>query len=79
MKGLVMSDEACDVNTEYESVVILGQAEMVEDKEKKLDILHKVIAKYAPSLTGQKLPSNMVNGTGVIKITPVETTGKYFK
>ena len=79
MKGLVMSDEACDVNTEYESVVILGQAEMVEDKEKKLDILHKVIAKYAPSLTGQKLPGNMVNGTGVIKITPVETTGKYFK
>lgn len=79
MKGLVMSDEACDVNTEYESVVILGQAEMVEDKEKKLDILHKVIAKYAPSLIGQKLPGNMVNGTGVIKITPVETTGKYFK
>ena len=72
-------ENACDVNTEYKSVVINGYAKIINDSDLKLDILDKIVEKYAPQFSGKELPEAMVNGTAVIEIEIKECTGKYYK
>jgi len=79
MKGFILDEAPCDVNTKYESVVILGKAKMVEDYSFRKEVLHKIVEKYTPQLAGVKLPDNMVKGTGIVEITIGECTGKYYK
>jgi len=80
MDGLLMPDNdiPCDVNTRYESVVIRGAAALVEDEERKVAILRRIVAKYTPRLKDRPLPPAMVAGTAVIEVTPVSITGKYY-
>lgn len=80
MDGLLMPDNdiPCDVNTRYESVVIRGAASLVEDEERKVAILRRIVAKYTPRLKDHPLPPAMVAGTAVIEVTPVSITGKYY-
>ena len=80
MDGLLMPDNdiPCDVNTRYESVVIRGAASLVEDEERKVAILRRIVAKYTPRLKDRPLPPAMVAGTAVIEVTPVSITGKYY-
>ena len=79
MKGLILDDSPCDVNTEYESVVILGKASIIKDTDTKIDLLNKIVAKYTPHLSGIDFPENMIRGTGIIQIIVEECTGKYYK
>lgn len=79
MEGLILDDKACDVNTKYQSVVIMGQAKMVHLVDKKIEILNQVVAKYTPQLAGQQYPENMLKGTGIIEITIDSITGKFYK
>lgn len=72
-------DMACDVNTEYQSVIITGTANILEDVVEKETALNEIVKKYTPAFSGKKLPDNMISGTAVIKITPIETTGKFYK
>lgn len=69
----------CDVNTEYNSVIISGSAEILTEPADKREALSKIVAKYTPHLSGKELPENMVKGTAVIEITVMECTGKYYK
>ncbi len=80
MAGLLFDPEEkpCDTNTEYESVILSGSAELVTDVDRKLAILKKIVQKYTPQLAGRELPGNMVNGTAVIRIAITEITGKYY-
>ena len=80
MKKLIMDDseKACDTNTEYESVVVMGTAIVVEDIRIKEIALDAVVCKYTPHLSNQKLPDNMINGTCVIEIISEICTGKYY-
>lgn len=75
---LDVSGKPCDTNTKYESVIIRGETHFIKNQEKKMEILNAIIAKYTPQLVGNTLPTNMVNGTAVIEITPQKTTGKYY-
>ncbi len=79
MKGFILDEAPCDTNTVYESLVITGTAKVVEDVLLKETVLNKIVEKYTPSLTGSKLPNNMVCGTAVIEITILKCTGKYYK
>lgn len=81
MRGLILPDEPrpCGVNTAYQSVVIQGQAALVEEQTEKLAALHAIVAKYTPQFAGKELPQTAVNATAVVKITPTRTTGKYYK
>lgn len=72
-------ENACDVNTEYNSVVVHGYAKIINDSELKRDMLSKIVNKYAPQFSGKELPSAMVDGTAVIEIEIKECTGKYYK
>ncbi|MDP2217135.1 MAG: pyridoxamine 5'-phosphate oxidase family protein [Methanolobus sp.] len=79
MKGLILDEAPCDVNTEYESVVIIGTAALIDDHSLKEAVLDRVVEKYTPSLKGAALPDNMVRGTAIIEVTIKECTGKYYK
>lgn len=72
-------EEPCDINTEYNSIIITGTAELVADIEYKKEVLHKIVVKYTPQLSWKDIPENMVKGTAVIEITIKECTGKYYK
>lgn len=72
-------EEPCDVNTEYNSIIISGTAEPVSDIEYKKEVLHKIVEKYTPHLSEKDIPENMIRGTAVIEITINECTGKYYK
>lgn len=72
-------DNPCDTNAEYNSVVIIGDASLVEDLNCKREVLNKIVEKYTPQFAGKELPDNMIKGTAVIEIDIVECTGKYYK
>lgn len=79
--GAIIPDNnnPCDTNTEFRSVIILGTAQMIEDRELKMKILRAVVAKFTPQLSHLSFPEKMMRATGVIEITPIEITGKYYK
>lgn len=79
MSGLILSEKPCNVNTEYQSVVILGEASMIESHEAKEAALELIVAKYTPQLVGEKLPANAIKATAVIEITIPKKTGKYYR
>ena len=70
---------ACDVNTEFNSVIAKGNASILNDLKYRREVLNKIVEKYTPHLSGKELPENMVKGTAVIEITIIECTGKYYK
>lgn len=72
-------DNACDVNTEYNSVSIYGDAVVLTDLKYKREVLNKIVDKYTPCFSGQELPENMVRGTAITEISILECTGKYYK
>lgn len=68
----------CDVNTQYQSVILTGTAKLVEDEREKTDALNYIVEKYTPLLAGMAF-GNAVKATAVIEITVKECTGKYYK
>ena len=80
MDGLLMPDNdiPCDVNTQYQSVVIRGTASLVNDEERKVAILRRIVSKYTPRLANRPLPPAMVAGTAVIEVAPSAISGKYY-
>lgn len=81
MKGLLLDEDEdpCDTNTEYESVVIMGNAAILDDLDTKKIALGEVIKKYTPHLSDKEIPMNMLKGTAVIELEIKEITGKYYK
>jgi nitroimidazol reductase NimA-like FMN-containing flavoprotein (pyridoxamine 5'-phosphate oxidase superfamily) len=72
-------DVACHTNTEFNSVIILGNAKVLTDLEYKKEVLNKIVDKYTPHFSGKELSENMVRGTAVIEISVQKCTGKYYK
>jgi len=77
---LILSEEKspCDVNTQYQSVIITGTAKVVEDEELKAEALNLIIEKYTPSLSGAPF-GNAEKVTGVTEMDITKMTGKYYK
>ena len=72
-------ENASLADTLYISVVIKGEAQLVEDNEEKVLALNGLMEKYQPE--GQYKPMNknmgVLDATAVIKIIPKEMNGKY--
>lgn len=79
--GAIIPDyeNACDTNTAFRSVIILGSAQMVDDPALKITILNSIVAKYTPQLSLLSFPEKMMKATGIIEIQIIECTGKYYK
>lgn len=69
----------CNTNTEFRSVIILGNAEMTDEPELKKEVLKRIVGKYTPQLSDMEFPSSMFKATGIIEIAPLAITGKYYK
>lgn len=78
MRGLIMHEEPCHVNTSYQSVIINGIARIVTCDDTKKMILNLIIDKYTPSLSRKELSSQTVMNTAIIEIEILNCTGKYF-
>lgn len=72
-------EEPCDVNTEFNSIILHGMATIVEDFEEKRAALSKIVEKFTPHLMDKELPAPMINGTAVIRIDIGELVGRYYK
>ena len=72
-------DSPCKADTEYESVVIIGNARVVEDIGLKRMILREITKKYLPQDPNMPIPENMFNGTAVVEVSIERITGKYHK
>ena len=72
-------DDASLADTLYISVVIKGEAILVNDKEEKVLALNGLMKKYQPE--GKYIPMrgdmDVLDATAVIKIIPKEMNGKY--
>ena len=72
-------DDASLADTLYISVVIKGEAILVEDKKEKVLALNGLMKKYQPE--GRYTPMiedmDVLDATAVIKVTPKEMNGKY--
>lgn len=81
MVGLLLDESGnpCDTNTEYQSVIAQGTAEIVCNIDCKRTILNAIVDKYTPQYSGTRLPDNMVKGTVVVAIRITELTGKYWE
>jgi len=69
----------CDVNTEFNSVILYGTAEIVGDPEEKRKALAVIVAKFTPHLKELPMPTGMIQGTAVIRIAVEECVGRYYK
>ena len=80
MNGQLLDAEGkpCDTNTEYQSVIAQGKAEIVTDIDRKREVLNAIVDKYTPQYSGCQLPDNMVKGTAVVAVRIMELTGKYW-
>ena len=67
------------MNTEYISVIILGEAKILSNEDEKIEALKKIVEKYTPSLVGGEFPKEILKATGVIEVSVIECTGKFYK
>jgi len=79
MEKFLMAELPCDVNTEYLGVIIIGEAKMIDNEDEKIEALKKIVEKYTPSLAGKDFPEKVLKATGVIEVSVVECTGKFYK
>ncbi|MCD7906209.1 MAG: pyridoxamine 5'-phosphate oxidase family protein, partial [Clostridium sp.] len=78
MSGLILDEKPCDVNTSYQSIIILGKAYLTNEEE-KIGALKELVHKYTPHFSDTPFPTNMLKVTTVIKITIQQITGKYYR
>ena len=69
----------CNIDVDYESVVVMGTAAEIVDVEKKKELFTKFFAKYAPDYKDLSFPEARVKGTLILEITPSNINGKYHR
>lgn len=66
----------CDIYASYRSVVVKGNAFLVNDLDTKREVLAKFVDKYLPNMTNKAMPDEVIEITAVIKIDVGEISGK---
>ncbi|RXK14500.1 nimA protein [Halarcobacter mediterraneus] len=72
-------ENPCDVNTEFNSIILRGRASLINDFNEKHTALSKIVEKFTPHLKNKELPEKMVKGTAVIRIDILDYVGRYYK
>jgi nitroimidazol reductase NimA-like FMN-containing flavoprotein (pyridoxamine 5'-phosphate oxidase superfamily) len=69
-------ESACSGNYYYRSIIIKGKAALVNHREKKLNILEKLLEKYQPEGGYGRISEEVIKKTGLIEISVQEITAK---
>lgn len=72
-------ENPCDVNTEFNSIIIQGNASIVENFYEKHKALLEIVKKFAPQLMEKQILPKMIDGTAVIRINIIKCVGRYYK
>jgi nitroimidazol reductase NimA-like FMN-containing flavoprotein (pyridoxamine 5'-phosphate oxidase superfamily) len=72
----VHGDGPCDDNFRFESVLVFGMAELVEDDAQRDDALRIVVAKYDLGARDAAFPPNTFKGTQVYRVAVEAMTYK---
>ena len=72
----VAKGSACSANYFYRSIIVKGKAHLVNQREKKLSILKKLMEKYQPEGGYDEFAGAVVRKTAVVEISIEELTGK---
>jgi nitroimidazol reductase NimA-like FMN-containing flavoprotein (pyridoxamine 5'-phosphate oxidase superfamily) len=67
---------ACGASYYYRSIIAKGKAALVNQRDKKLEILKRIMEKYQPEGGYGEFGGEVVNKTAVIEITIQEITAK---
>jgi nitroimidazol reductase NimA-like FMN-containing flavoprotein (pyridoxamine 5'-phosphate oxidase superfamily) len=67
---------ACKANYYYRSVIIKGKAAFIQSRERKLEILGKLMEKYQPEGGYAPISEEVMKKTAVIEISIQKMTGK---
>ncbi len=70
-------DGACDTTTLYESVIIRGKVEIIDDVELKTKILRATVDKLTPERKADEIDAKKVPPTGIYEVIVESMTGKY--
>jgi nitroimidazol reductase NimA-like FMN-containing flavoprotein (pyridoxamine 5'-phosphate oxidase superfamily) len=73
---LTAKGSACTGSYYYRSVIIKGKAALINRRDKKLEILKRLIQKYQPEGGYEGITEEILNKTAVIEISIHEITGK---
>jgi nitroimidazol reductase NimA-like FMN-containing flavoprotein (pyridoxamine 5'-phosphate oxidase superfamily) len=72
-------ENPCDVNTAFNSIIVQGNALLVDDYEEKKMALSKIVEKFTPHLSNNELPQKMITATAVIRIDILKCVGRYYQ
>jgi hypothetical protein len=67
---------ACKANFYYRSVILKGKASLIEDPQKKREVLEKMMRKYQPEGGFKEIQKEVLEKTAIIEIRPEEITAK---
>ena len=77
-KGFERCDDgACNTTSLYESVIIRGKVQTIEDNDMKMRILRATVDKLTPERREDAIEEKKVPPTGIFEIVPESRTGKY--
>ena len=68
--------DPCEATTIYKSVVIFGQAQIIDEAAERTNILEQIVHKYLPARDGVVFDEKTLSATNVIAITIEQITGK---
>jgi len=73
---VIASKVACQASYYYRSIIVKGKASFVEDQDKKMKILDRMMEKYQPEGDYGDMPIEIQKKTAMIEISVEEITGK---
>ncbi|MGR3294371.1 MAG: pyridoxamine 5'-phosphate oxidase family protein [Candidatus Scalindua sp.] len=76
IKSIIPGQRPCATTTEYKSIIIFGNIQIVTDIEEKVFALNKLIEKYAPQSPKLSSSSGAIARTNVLVIGIKEMTAK---
>jgi nitroimidazol reductase NimA-like FMN-containing flavoprotein (pyridoxamine 5'-phosphate oxidase superfamily) len=69
-------ESACSANTYFRSIIMKGEAGLVRQETKKLEILVRLMEKYQPERGYGNIPEKILKKTAIIEIVVEEMTAK---
>jgi len=74
--GVKDSSEPCSMSTHYRSVIVSGEAKIIEDMDRKEEILKKLVRKYAKRNVDASIGKADLRRVAVVEISVKAMTGK---
>lgn len=76
MDGIIPAKRADNFSTSYRSIIIFGNARIINNHEEKIKPLNALIGKYAKGMSFEPMTEECISATTIIEIEIDKMTGK---